>query len=233
MPIRELMTEDTAREILRSIADTREAQLFRNKTNSPFSVQKLVIPLTTARNENDPYKINIPFKSFYVQDATDVNTTVNVRVMSQDTYQSSFTVRKNDSFDADDMFDEIILDWSAQSGKTITIILFTSASFRSGSQISITGGGLVINEGTSFVDTNPTLSATTATLVFSQDSTRALGVIQNLTGASIWVGASTVVDTGANRGREVPAGDYFEWKNTAALYAYSVLGGSIFVRTQN
>lgn len=231
--MRDIMTEDTAANILSQKLDEVKAQLFRNNTNAPFSVQTIVIPLTTARNANDPYIIKVPFKSIYVQDATDVNTTVNVRVMSVDSYQSAFIMRKNDVIATDTMINQIALDWSAQSGKTITFVLFTNAEFRSGSQISVTGGGVFISEGTSFTDSRQTLTAATAAVVFASDSTRALGVIQNLTGAPIYVGASTVTASGATIGYEVAPNATFEWRNTAALYAISTPGGDIFKRSLN
>lgn len=232
-PSRELMTEETAREILNAVKEKRDAQLFQNKSNTPFAVQKLVIPLDVARNENAPYTINVPFKSFWVQAATDVNVTVNVRLLSRDTYSSSFAVSKNDAYSHDDICSEMHLDWAAQSGKSVTIILFTKGEFRSGSQISVTGGGVFLSEGTSFTPAIQTLAAATAAVVFSQDSTRALGVIQNISGASIFVGPSTVTASGATRGEEVPNGGLFEWRNTAALYAISTPGGDIYKRGQN
>lgn len=233
MPSRELMTEETAREILSAVKERRDAQLFQNKSNTPFTVQKLIIPLDTARNENDPYSIRVPFRSFWVQSATDINVTVNVRLLTRDSYSSSFSIIKNDSYSHDDMCTEMHLDWAAQSNKSITIILFTQGEFRSGSQISVTGGGVFLSEGTSFTDGPVTLGAATPTIVFSVDSTRALGVLQNILPTSIWVGDSAVTNSGATIGEEIPAGGYFEWRNTAALYAYNVAGGDIFRRVQN
>ena len=233
MPLRDLMTEETAREILSSLRDRRDAQLFINKTNTPFVTQKLVIPLSTARNEADPYSIRIPFRSFWIQDATDVNVTINIRLLTRDSYSGSFTVRKNDAYSHDDMCTEIHLDWAAQAAKTITVILFTQGEFRSGSQLSITGGGVYTSEGTSFTDGPVTIAAAAATIVFAQDSTRVLGKLQNILGTSIWVGDSAVTNAGASIGEEIPAGGSFEWKNTAALYAYNVAGGDIFRRIQS
>lgn len=231
--MRQIMTEETASNILADKLDEVKAQLFRNNTNAPFAVQTIVIPLTTARNANDPYIIKVPFKSIYVQDATDVNTTVNVRVMSTDTYQSSFIMRKNDVIATGSMINQIALDWSAQSGKTITFVFFTDAEFRSGSQISVTGGGVFLSEGSSFTDSVQALTAATAAIVFPSDSTRALGIIQNLTGLPIYVGPSTVTASGATIGYEVAPNATYEWRNTAVLYAISTPGGNIFKRIQN
>lgn len=211
--------------------EKQQAELFLSQ-NNPFTVQKLTIALDAARDVNNPFTVKIPHKSFYIQDATDVNVTIDVQLQSQDQINSSFTVRKNDVLTYQKIMPQINFSWAAQVGKTITIIFFSDAEFKSGSQISVTGGGVVINEGTSFTDARQTLAAATAALVFATDSTRALGVIQNLTGAAIWVGSSTVTNTGATTGFEVPMNGLFEWRNTAALYAYSVAGGNIFKRGQ-
>lgn len=211
--------------------EKQQAQLFLSQKN-PFTVQKLTIALDTARDPNNPYVVNLPHKSFYVQDATDVNVTIDVQLQSQDQINSPFTVRKNDVLTYEQLMPKVNFSWSAQAGKTITIVFFSDAEFKSGSQISVTGGGVVVNEGTSFTDAKQTLAAATAAIVFASDSTRALGVIQNISGASIWVGSSTVTNTGATIGFEVPINGIFEWRNTAALYAYSVAGGDIFKRGQ-
>lgn len=224
---------DSSRAIDATYADNerQQAQLFLSQKN-PFTVQKLTITLDTARDPNNPYAVNLPHKSFYVQDATDVNVTIDVQLQSQDQINSPFTVRKNDVLTYEQLMPKVLFSWAAQAGKTITIVFFSDAEFKSGSQISVTGGGVVVNEGTSFTDARQTLVAATAAQVFAADSTRALGIIQNLTGAAIWVGASTVTSSGATIGLEVPVNGFFEWRNTAALYAYSVSGGDIFKRGQ-
>lgn len=232
MVFQELMTEENARLILEEVRNKRNAQLFINKTNTPFTVQKLVIPLDTARNEGDPYSVTVPFRSFWVQAATDIATTVNVRLLTRDSYASSFAVIKNDAYTHDDVCTQMYIDWSAQAGKSITIILFTQGEFRSGSQISVTGGGVFLSEGTSFLASVQTLAAATAAQVFAQDSARALGVIQNLSGGDIYVGAAGVTASGATIGELVPNGEKFEWRNTAALYAISTPGGDIYKRSQ-
>lgn len=233
MVFKELMTEELAREVLLSVTRQREAELFQNKSNTPSSVQKIVIPLTTARDAADPYKISIPFRSFWVQDATDTNVSVNIKLLTRDSSADSFTVKKNDVYGHDEMCSEVYLDWAAQSGKTLTIVFFTRGVFSSGSQISVTGGGVFLSEGTSFVQSVQTLAAATAAIVFPVDSTRALGFFQNNTGASVYVGPSTVAASGANLGEEVPAGTNYYWRNTAALYAISTPGGDLLKRIQN
>lgn len=230
--IRDIMDKQRAATALYGKNEVQNAELFTKQEN-PFTVQKVVLNLDTAKDASAPYTVKIPHRSFYVQDATDVNVTVDVQLQSRDSINSTFTVRKNDAIAYGSMMPELSLSWAAQAGKTITIVFFFDAQFMSGSQISVTGGGVVVNEGSSFADARQTLAAATAAVVFSSDSSRALGVIQNTSGASIWVGASTVTNSGSTVGLEVPANGVFEWRNTGALYAYSVAGGNIFKRSQS
>lgn len=221
---RPVMTQELARQILSVAVDNARAEVFESSTQKPQTVQVHVIPLTTARLSTDPFIIRFPFRSFYVQSATDVNVTVNIRPISDDSVQGSFAVKQNDSWACDKKIPGAFIDWSAQSGKSITLVFFTDSEFRSGSQISVTGGGVSISEGTSFTQSTLTFVAITALSIFASDSTRKVGVFQNRTGASVWVGGAAVTNNTAYY--EVLNGADFIWKNTAQLYGYSVAGGS-------
>jgi hypothetical protein len=221
---KQLFTPENVALLLRAADELNQARVFEGQTQKPFQVQKVVIDLSTARLPTQPYKISVPFKSLYVQDATDIYSTIDVQVGTQDSLQSVFSIKKNDSWNSDYPISECYLSWAAQSGKSITLILFTNAAFNSGSQISVTGGGVSISEGSSFTQSALTFVGATALSIFASDSTRKIGVFQNKTGASVWVGNSTVTNT--NAFFEVAAGADFVWRNTGQLYGYSVAGGS-------
>lgn len=226
--LRDIMDKKRAEMALYAKNELQDAELF-SKQENPFTVQTITIPLDKAREVGNPLTLNIPHRSIYVQDATDVNVTVSVQMQSRDSINSTFTIRKNDAWTNDSIIPQINLSWSAQAGKTITLVFFYNTEFRSGSQISVTGGGVLVSEGSSFSDANQTMVAATIKRIFPADSTRALGIVINNTGATIWVGGSTVSNT---LGYPVAPNGVFEWRNTAALDGYSVAGGSIFVRTQ-
>jgi hypothetical protein len=141
-------------------------------------------------------------------------------------------MKQNDSFVLDEPISEMYLHWTAQPGRTITLAIFTSAQFNSGSQISVTGGGVSLVEGSSFTQSVQTLVAATALEIFPTDTTRKLGTFQNNTGSNVWVGPSTVTNAGASLGYQVAPGASFQWRNTSNIYAYSVLGGNILVMTE-
>lgn len=223
----QIMTADQAAMILDKFNEIQRARIFEGNTQRPFSVQKMTIDLTTARLSTQPYKIGFPFKSLYVQTATDVYATVNVKLLTQDSSQSSFPMKLNDSFNNEFPIAEAYLDWDAQAGKTITLIFFLDSEFRSGSQISVTGGGVSIVDGSSILLGTVTLAAATAAVIAPADSLRKVATIQNKTGAVLYVGDSSITNGGATEGINIQPDGIITWRNTGALYGYSVAGGKV------
>lgn len=203
------------------------AEIRRASDQRPFQMQKVVIDLTTARTESNAYILSLPMRSIFVRDATDSIANVNLSMNDSDAQAvaNAISLKINDSVDFGSQVSKIALTWEAQSGKSMTIYVFTEAAFRSGSQLSLSAGGVSINDGTSFTTTVVTLTAATASPLFASSSTRKIGIWRNDTGADVWLGPSTVTNSGSTKGFRVAAGETFQWRNTAALYAYSV-GGS-------
>lgn len=225
----EKLSPEVVSDILSRADELKRARIQNDIAQRPFQVQRLVLDLTSARLETDPLIISFPFRSIFIQDATDNNVSVNFRPTTTDSIQSYFSLKKNDAWNVDTAIPRGYLHWSAQSGKSITIILFTDAEFKSGSQISVNSGGVAINEGsTAGAATRVTLSATTAAAIAPSNSNRKVCLIENNTGADLYIsGANTLTNSGATRGIKVLAGDRIEWRNTAILYGYSVAGGDV------
>lgn len=228
----------TADNILARNRSLDDAAIFEGNTQSPFEVQKVVLDLSTGNDGtsgagNNPYKLSFPFKSVYVQDATDYLTQVSLYPNTQDTIQSGVPLAIKDVLVFDTPQSKSFLKWPAQSGKTMTLFFLVSGKFQSGSFLSIIGGGVAIVEGSAMTHGPVALTTATATVIFSQNSGAKVRTIQNTTGASIWVGGSTVSNAGANIGIEVLPGAIFQWRNTAALYGYSVAGGNITQMTES
>lgn len=223
---REIMTKDISDAILGMIEQNRNAKIFEGTTQKPFEVQSITLALDTAATQQNPYIIGFPFKSVYIAAATDTVVGVNLFPNAIESFQSSIPLKQNDSWIVDEPVAKAFLTWSAQAGKTITLIFFVSSMFQSGSQLSISGGGVSISEGTTFTTSQVALTAATATLVAASLSTRKLLSVQNNTGADVWFGGVSVSNTGTNQGLRISPGAILQWRNTAALYAYSIAGGS-------
>lgn len=224
--MREILTKNVSDAILSAADQIKKAAIFEGSTQKPFKIQRMDLTLTTAVLSTNPMKIGFPFKSVYVCTASDVLANVSMLPETQDSYQSAIPLVRNDVWTSDEPVSSGYLYWAAQSGRTISLLFFVDSEFRSGSQISVTGGGVSIVEGSAFTTSRVDLTAATATSVVASDSSRKLVSVQNNTGADVWFGTSSVSNTGANLGQRLAAGGIFQWRNTGALYAYSVAGGT-------
>lgn len=217
----------TSNAVLRDSKTRNQAEIFDDSNSSLFEIQSITLDLTTARETGNPYKISMPLRSVFVRDASDSNTFVNFFPSTVDSYQSAAKLTLNDSLEFGRQLSGANLTWDAQAGKSVTLIFFVSSFFRSGSQVSQTAGGIAIIDGSSFEQSVVSLTAATATVIVSQDTTRKQLTLTNESGADVWVGNSLVVNSGSARGFKVANGAIFTWRNTAALYGYSVAGGEV------
>lgn len=201
----------------------------RDLQQNPQSLfQRVTLDLTTARTEADAYSIPFGFKSCYVELATDTSTMISMKPNGRRSNSGFLQLGRKDVIEFENRIDSCYLYWSAQSGKSITLVFMFDASFKSGSQISQNSGGVSISEGSSFdAQTTITLAAATAAIIIPSNLDRKVCTLENNTGADIFIGSSTVTSLGATRGLKVGAGSQIIWKNTSALYGYSVLGGDV------
>lgn len=201
-----------------------EAAIYANSTGQNL-IRTLTLPLDTAKLSGDPFRVGFPFKSLYVISATDPSTTVNMRLGTRDSSEDSFPLSQESTFELPYPVKEAYIDWSAQAGKTITILFSIKGTFKSNKIASITSGGVLITEGTALTTQTGGTIPVVATQLFAQDSSRKLMVIQNQDSIDMWIGdAAVTTDTGTKPGIKIEAGGSYEWKSTAACY---VIGKSV------
>lgn len=225
---RQVLTPEEVKIILQNADMIDRARIAEGGWERPPLVQIIPLDLGSERLETDPYRIGFPFKSIFFQDATDVYVEISVKLGSRDSQQSSFSMKQNDSFYNSFPITEAYLHWDAQPGKTATLVIFTQSEFKSGSQISVTGGGVSIVDGSSLSGpTQVVLAATIAGIIAPADPLRKKATLQNKTGGDLYLGGSTVTNSGATEGIKLPNDSIFYWQNTGALYGYSVAGGNV------
>lgn len=229
---RKLYTPEAVAALLSSGQDNKNAEIANLIASRPYSVQTIRIALDTEgsfTSHNLVRKVGFPFKSFWVNDASDANVVVLMKVNTNDELQSSFPIRKNDAAVSTGFFSDAFFSWTAQSGKFLEITIFTDAEYRSGSQISVTNGGVTLSDGSTVsAITSVNLVAATAAIIIPALATRKCATYQNQTGADLWVsGSSAVTDTGATQGIKLAADSIGQFRNTGALYGYSVAGGRV------
>lgn len=218
---------------LKEVNEQRSAYIKEADQSAGFIVQTFrSVDLSTAAAEFSPgLVIGFPFKSIVFENASSDSVRVKCKFNSNDSGVSYQTYGDNASVRTDKMFSKAFLFWDAQPGETIDITVYVNSDYFSGA-LKNSGGvsvpdGVFINEGATFTAAVTSIPSGTATLVFAASTTRRKGRIQNFGSVSIWVGASTVTDTGANRGEEIPAGGSFDWNSAAALYVYQNSGVAV------
>lgn len=227
--VRDILTPDQVAKLLNMADLVERARIFEGKTQKPFAVQAVTLDLSTARLETNPYRVNFPFRSVYVQDTTDRSTEISVKLISDDSIQSAFKLRQNDALSNSYPFPGAVFYWDAQASKSITLVFFIDAEFRSGKIITQSTGGVTLSDGSTFgPPTRVTLSAATAAVILPANPDRITATVQNNTGADLFIaGDNTVTNSGATRGISVSNGEKIVVRNTAALYGYSVAGGDV------
>lgn len=227
--MRELFSAEDVHLLLQDAKRRRGAQIAEAISQRPNTIQSITLDLTSQKLESAPYSIKFPFKSIYIQDASDTLVEVYMKPGNQDSIQSPIILRRNDSLVFDAPIPNAFFHWDAQANKEINIVFFTDAEFRSGSQISVTGGGVSIIDGSTVSTSVATLAVAATTQIVASNSSRKVVSIQNNTGADIWVGDSAVTNSGATLGYKVLTGATFQWRNTGALYGYSIGGGDLLL----
>lgn len=225
----ELATKEFAADVLRHLRELTKAQIFVSNTQKPFGVQKIRYDLATAKLETSPQELKLPFRSFYVETASSPNAKLFIKLGDRDDGQSAVGVVVKDSWKTDQPVAQAFLHWPAQPGEWIEIVYFVDSEFISGTQLSVTAGGISVSDGSSAsAPIAVTLVAATAAVIAPGLLTRKVATLQNKTGASLYVaGSPTVTNAGATEGLEIPNGGFFKWRNSAALYGYSVAGGKV------
>lgn len=223
----EPLTPSIISNVLEREFEVDRAAIADGSNSPPLDIMVVDIDLTTARTIENPYTIGFPFKSVFVRNATDSSVSIKLRPWSSDSLQGDITLKNNDSFLFGLSVARAFLSWGAQSGKTIQLIFSLRGEFRSGSQVSSTSGGVSISRGSAQSTSTFTFTAATATQIFSSNTTRKLGTWVNETGATVWIGPSTVTNSGSTKGVPVAPGQTLQWENSASLYGYSVAGSAV------
>lgn len=224
-----MFSSELIRQIIAETDANRAAQIQDVVVNNYSDIQVYTIPLDTAKTFADPFIIGYAFKTLWLKNATDNTTEVSVRFNDKDRVNSEVPLRNNDVVESESLFGSAYLSWSAQPGKTITLIVGVRTSFKSGALINSGTLNLAV-PATATGPTRVTLAAATAAVVVAADPATKNAIVQNHTGAPAWYGpSSSVSNTGANQGIEVPDKGILLWSNQTALYGYSVAGGDVTI----
>lgn len=200
----------------------------KNSDLRPALQLRYPIDLSTARTNDSPLKIGGPFDGFYVENAGTTDSSTQARISYSSNEKGNLdnytTIAQNDSASFSEPVREIFITNTAQSGKTLMLILYLGVGFKPGSMINTLSGGVTVVTGSGMTANAATLVTTAAGALFTTNAARKKVTIQVLTGAGIYIsGINTLC--GASGGATgligifVPVGGTFEWTNTGACYA--------------
>lgn len=211
--------------IIKNIQDQKSAFIdFQNK-EKPVLAHKVVVDL--GKTLEEPLLVNFSFRSVYAVTASDPSAIAYLKPITKEDLQTEIAFSIKDSWSVDHQLSKAYLSWPVQPGKTMTFLFFPTSEFKSGSQLSVNSGGFSLSDGSSFTLTNLALPQLAATQLVANNFNRKIATIKNETVGSIFVGPATVTDNGANRGIEITPSETFQWRNTAALYAYGLASGNV------
>jgi len=222
-----MLNKDQKRALIQAFRDDLSAEIFESDVISPFRVQVYTLDLSTAQSQDVPFQIGFPFKSVAVKNATGGTCSLYMKFDDNQSGVSWTPLNNNDVFRTNRMFSSGYLYWPAQSGVSVTLIVFTDIEYTSGA---------LINSGTISVATPSTKTmvrtsvvATTATSILAVNTNRKRSKIQNLTSDIMAVGHNSSVTTvsGANLGIIVQPDETYTHDNTAALYVYCNAAGDV------
>jgi hypothetical protein len=219
------------RTLLERLDESRLAEIAISKSDRPQSVIKLDLDLSKEQTLLLPRNIGYAFKSLFVEHCDDPTAKIFVRPTTTEEYQSAFQLGYRDSWSVQRAIPDAFLHWPAQVG-FMRLIIFTDSEFKSGSQVSLTSGGVSISEGLAVSNRVETLPAAVTTSILPTNFLRKVATIQNKTGGEVFIGGSTVTDSGLTQGISIAAGQSFNWKNSGELFAYSTGGGNLIVLEQ-
>ena len=212
------MDKNELRQIIREENKSQNAQIFLADIENPFQVHTEVLDLGTAVSANNPKVFNFPFKCVAFIKGTDTSLEVSGVLNSNDNGFSSVPFKNNSSLYSERMFGGLYLSWAAQPGKSVTICLFLNAKFESGSFVN--DGTVTVSVPSGMTLINPAL-ASGSQLLLAQNLNRSKVIIQNNSGADIYIGGSAVSNAGASRGLLLTSGVDITLEVTDAIYIYS------------
>ena len=214
--------------IIERLDEPRRAQIAVDKADRPANIIRLNINLNEDYTEISPRKIGYAFRSIYVEHCDNPSAKIKVKPITNEAHQSYFSMGYKDSWSVDRAIPDAFLFWEQQVG-WITLILFIDSEFNSGSQVSLTAGGLSISEGATAAHSNLNMSPNVATEILPQNLFRKTATIVNDTGNDIFLGSDLTVNASSNKGIPVANGDSVKWRNTAQLFGFSTGGGKIII----
>lgn len=213
----------TQKEVVLNGQIERDAFIRKNSDLRPKLQIRVDLDLSVARTVRNPYVVEGPFDGFFVEATSTIGTTVKQSITSKDNYNLSeyTTLKINSSGTFKTPVRRAILTWTAQAGKTMTIVYYNECTFRPGSTVSEMSGGVVPTTGDTLTPLANVQVTGVATLISAAGAAKKKRTVQVLQGVTIWLGDNTVQAgnaVGTRGGVRIQVGQAWEYTGTGAIY---------------
>lgn len=239
--MRNVMNKDLSDTLLEAARRLQDAQIFNASTQLPSNFQVVPLNLATALLEVNAFKVSIPFKSVYFMKSEWEDAEIFLKPMTNDQNQGALRLNPKDTLNFENAINGCFLYWTSNAPSanqvlnlTKAYLLFAVDAVLRPATIARVFGNVFTDNYATFSTAKITLAATTPTALTYAGTVvgRQSSVIQNNTGADLYLGTSIVTNAAANFGYKLAAGDSYIWKNSSILYGYSVAGGDVNVMTE-
>lgn len=163
-------------------------------------------------------KFRLPFKSFWVQDVSDLSLIAEIKVNSKGDQGDGLVVKKNLTIGFEYPVAGATFKWPQQAGKWFIVVYAHNTEIRPGFVDIQLNGKISTTDGSTVSQDKGSVSST-PNPVFLASTTRVVGTIQNNTGVTIYLGTAANVAHAEYKKKciRIANGGIFQWRNASAL----------------
>lgn len=226
-----------AQQLLNSLLSSYDAKVKASQANAVDEIRSFDLDLSKERTRDNPLKVSFPFKTILVEQATDLQTYVNVLPESADQGRGFVRMGLLDSFNTEFGMSNCYLFWNAQPNKKIRIVFFTTSNVSSGrlvidqtSQISSLkcGHAETAYDGYSFITENLVQGFKSCRIITNATGMLGVGTPFGLSGSSSYFnGAYTSNGSDYNNAFKVPKGYRLRFLSSEVEYRQALMGDYI------
>lgn len=190
-------------------------------------------------------RVNFPFKSVYVAEASDAQAKVHFipgttnAPMNTGLTQDAVPMSLKDSLHLDRAQASALIVWPSQPGKWVTLVFAVNSKIWTGSQVQLVAGGVTVTNGSSIFSAPFGAMGSSASFPVPASNTMLIPANANrkvvrfrVSGGDIRVGDASTTLLPSPTGLLLEDGDYYEHRNTGPLYGLAAAGSPVLTGTE-
>lgn len=192
------------------------------RVSDQFKIKRFDLSNKASKNDFQGNNLfDFAFKSFWIVDTNNTSFKANMVVNPKGDGGSPLPLKSNMSMAFEYRQNGCAIECDAQPGVWIEVLFAYETDISPGFVTQESSGSSVINEGSNYSSSNPTISNSGASILVAPNTNRKKAVIQNVSGVTIWVGKQVDLASADYQKKclRILSGDSFEWRNVAQLNA--------------